>query len=155
VANGAEARIEPDRDLVSREISIGGTDVLEVLVIWTAYDVDGSYLEKVEAGVDEFKNPSLVLRWNQIGRLRLAKLTGSNPPDHEGSVSRRLGIILDKRFYGTFPIHTELSDSMDIRGVFREKDLDTIAAVLNGGALLVPLRQVAKRVLSRGSAAEK
>jgi preprotein translocase subunit SecD len=144
VAVALEGIVSHDREVVTRVGQIRGDTVLFVLAMSDAYNMNGSYLQRAEAGVDEDGNRFMLLHWDEDGSRRLAGLTGANLPDQKHGITRKLGVILDKSLVAVVPIHATISNRMDVCGPFDEEGIDALVAILNGGSLPMQLRQVAE-----------
>ncbi len=123
-----------DRDICTRP-SPSNADQLEVLVIEDPFDVNGEYLTRSSAGVDEQGRPNVEFAFNSRGAQLFGQLTGSNLPDRASGFTRKLGIILDNYLQSAPSINSAIFDRGQITGSFTRERVDEIVSVLNAGSL--------------------
>ena len=131
------------RDIVQRTVKTNeGEQLLQALALADRFNVTGSYLTYVAAGVDKRDRPEVLLGFNVVGAKKFAGLTSCNLPDEVTGFRRRVGIILDARLFSAPTITGMIHDYAAISGDFTGNEVQQIIAVLNAGALPAPLKKV-------------
>ena len=122
-------------------------DVLQFLIVQDRPDraVTGKYLTLSRAQTDSNGRPAVGFHFNGRGAVLFGNLTGANLPDPENGATngfrRRLAILLDGRVYSAPTIQSRITSAGEITGNFTMKEVNELVAVLNAGALEVPLKQ--------------
>ncbi|MBC8113214.1 MAG: protein translocase subunit SecD, partial [Candidatus Saccharimonas sp.] len=122
-------------------------DVLQFLVVQDRADraVTGKYLTASRAQTDNNGRPAVGFYFNARGAVLFNALTGANLPEAENGpnngFARRLAILLDGKVYSAPTIQSRISSAGEITGNFTMKEVNELVAVLNAGALEVPLIQ--------------
>ena len=122
-------------------------EVLQFLVVQDPPDraVTGKYLTASRAQTDRNGRPAVGFYFNARGAVLFNALTGANLPAPENGplngFSRRLAILLDGKVYSAPTIQSRISSAGEITGNFTMKEVNELVAVLNAGALEVPLIQ--------------
>ncbi|MGW8256613.1 MAG: protein translocase subunit SecD, partial [Thermoguttaceae bacterium] len=123
-------------DIVKRTRKKGNKTITEILVLNDDYDVTGDYLDFASPGVDpKSGTPCVNFTFNTQGGSLFGKLTGTNLPDEVQGFKRQLGIILDGYLYSAPGIEQTIYRSGIIHGSFTQQQVETLADVLNAGAL--------------------
>ena len=78
---------------------------------------------------------------NAKGGALFTKLTGDNLPDPIDGSKRQLAILLDGKVHSAPTINGAIGANGQITGRFTKPEIDNLVAVLNAGALAVPLKQ--------------
>ena len=153
--DAADKKMDDDKDdqrIATRTVKVRGKDgkeveMLQFLVVQDRPDraVTGKYLTAARAQRDRNGRPSVGFSFNARGAVLFNALTGANLPDPENGptngFSRRLAILLDGKVYSAPTIQSRISSSGEITGNFTPKEVEELVAVLNAGALEVPLIQ--------------
>ena len=153
--DAAEKKMDDDKDdqrISTRVVKKRGRDgkeveVLQFLVVQDLADlaVTGKYLTASRAQTDRNGRPAVGFNFNARGAVLFNRLTGANLPDPENGptngFSRRLAILLDGKVYSAPTIQSRISSAGEITGNFSMKEVNELVAVLNAGALEVPLIQ--------------
>ena len=151
--DAADKKMDDDKDdqrIATRTVKKRGrdgkeVDVLQFLVKQDGPDraVTGKYLTMSRAQIDRNGRPSVGFNFNARGAVLFNALTGANLPDAENGptagFSRRLAILLDGKIYSAPTIQSRISSAGEITGTFTPKEVKDLVAVLNAGALEVPL----------------
>ena len=122
-------------------------EVLQFLIVQDppSRAVTGRYLTQARSSMDRDGRPSVGFQFNAAGAVLFNSLTGANLPDPENGPTsgfhRRLAILLDGKVYSAPRINDRISSSGEISGNFTMKEVEELVAVLNAGALEVPLIQ--------------
>ncbi len=155
--DAAEGKETDTNRVASRQVKKRGKDgkeieILQFLVVQDRPDraVTGKYLTAARAQTDtRTGRPSVGFYFNARGSVLFNALTGANLPDSpnapsadaNGAFSRRLAILLDGKVYSAPNIQSRISSQGEITGNFTMKEVNELVAVLNAGALEVPLIQ--------------
>ncbi len=137
-----ETRLVKRRDKDGKE-----AEILQFLVVQDRPDraVTGKYLTAARAQTDRNGGPCVGFYFNARGAVLFNALTRANLPDPENGptqgFSRRLAILLDNKVYSAPNIQSAISSAGEITGKFTMKEVNELVAVLNAGALEVPLIQ--------------
>ena len=103
--------------------------------------VSGKFLTNAGVSSDPTNGSMIVtFRFNQEGAFRFGNLTDEYKP-RAGRPDRALAIVLDGRLYSAPNIRDRISGNGQISGDFSREEADQLAAVLNAGALEVPINQ--------------
>ena len=133
-------------DIARRTITTkNGQQVLQVLVLADPFNVTGAYLVHAGADVDQRGRPELTFQFNFAGGKKFGGLTSTHLPDEVTGFKRRLGIILDGWLHSAPFNMSTIQDRGEITGSFTRSDVESLAAVLNAGALPAPLKKVSER----------
>ena len=103
--------------------------------------VTGAYLTNVRAVTDERGSLAVSFTLNAKGGALFTKLTGDNLPDPIDGSKRQLAILLDGKVHSAPTINSAIGANGQITGRFTKQEIDNLVAVLNAGALAVPLKQ--------------
>jgi SecD/SecF fusion protein len=104
--------------------------------------VTGAYLTSVRGVIDELDNPAVSFRLNSKGAGLFRNLTSENLPDEVDGSKRQLAILLDGRVHSAPTINGVIGGDGQITGRFTKQEIDNLVAVLNAGALPVPLKPI-------------
>jgi len=151
--DAAEKKMDDDKDdqrIATRTVKKRARDgkeieVLQFLVVQDRPDraVTGKYLTASRVQTDRNGNPAVGFNFNARGAVLFNALTGANLPDPENGptngFSRRLAILLDGKVYSAPTIQSRIASAGEITGRFTLKEVEELVAVLNAGALEVPL----------------
>jgi SecD/SecF fusion protein len=100
--------------------------------------VTGRYLLRAGSSIGD-KGLAVNFTLNSRGSILFSKLTTKNQPSPDG-FERRLAILLNGMIHSAPNINERIpSGNVQITGSFSQKDVDALIAVLNAGALEVPL----------------
>ena len=102
--------------------------------------VTGAYLTNVRAVTDENGSLAVSFTLNPKGGALFRKLTGDNLPDPIDGFKRQLAILLDGKVHSAPTINSVIGADGQITGRFTKQEIDNLVAVLNAGALAVPLK---------------
>ena len=118
------------------------TDVAQVLIKHDPPNraVTGAYLTNVRAETDERGSLAVSFTLNSKGGALFTKLTGDNLPDPIDGSKRQLAILLDGKVHSAPTINSAIGANGQITGRFTKPEIDNLVAVLNAGALAVPLK---------------
>ncbi len=155
--DAAEKKMDDDKDpqVATRTVKKRGKDgkeveVLQFLVKQESPEktVTGFYLTVARVQRDrESGQPSVGFNFNARGAVLFGQLTGANLPDSANGptavngvpFTRRLAILLDGKVHSAPTIRSRIHGSGEITGRFSMKEVNELVAVLNAGALDVPL----------------
>ena len=105
--------------------------------------VTGFYLTNARSANDETGGLAVAFSFNSRGAGLFHKLTSDNLPDKTDKSHRRLAILLDGKVHSAPSINSVISANGQITGSstnpFKKQDIDNLVAVLNAGALAIPL----------------
>jgi SecD/SecF fusion protein len=137
VGDGGDVVTRPGRTLED-----GKTVLKEFLVVFEKEDgrVTGQYLTRVSPGTDESGQLSVDFRFNGEGARRFLSLTQKYGPESDKSFHRRLAILLDGNVHSAPRINQPIGRSGQISGDFDPDEITELVAVLNAGALEVPIK---------------
>lgn len=119
--------------MVSRPTAGGGS---EALVLIDPQHVSGQYLKFARRSINERGDNGIDFEFNIEGARLFGTLTGNNQP--RGSLTRRLGIILDNELLSAPNLQSRISDRGQITGQFTREEVDWIVAVLDQGSMPAP-----------------
>lgn len=124
-----------------RDVKRDGTDVQQVLVKYGVKKrrVMGEHLSRVNQSTDENGQLAVAFRLTGLGANLFSDLTGANEPTRDKQHYRRLAIVLDGNVFSAPRLQSRISSNGIISGNFTKQDVDELIAVLNAGALEVPL----------------
>lgn len=137
-------RYDPAPRVVKQEVVINNKEVevdrQQYLVILDPEDrkVTGEFLTRAQQTMDPSGRLAVSFNFNGKGAARFRALTSQNRPI--GDRERRLAILLDGQIHSAPSIRDTISASGQITGDFTPKEVDELIAVLNAGALEVPLK---------------
>lgn len=142
-----ESRMSTEGQVAVREVTRRNQDREEVpvrqfLVTHEAPDdaVTGRFLLRAGSNMDPERGLAVSFTLNTRGGIRFAKLTSKYQPEASDGFRHRLAILLDGKIHSAPDINERIpSGSVQITGSFTQKDVDALIAVLNAGALEVPL----------------
>lgn len=120
-----------DSDAVSRPSRRG--EGVDVLVLIDSQNVEGKYLKLARAAIGQDMKNSVDFEFNSEGARLFGDLTGSNQP--KGSLTRKLGIILDDQLLSAPNLQSRISDRGQISGTFTKAEVDWLVGVLDAGSL--------------------
>lgn len=105
--------------------------------------VTGYHLTQARAQLDNNGRPAVGFHFNGRGAFLFGNLTQANLPDSENGPTqgfrRRLAILLDGKVCSAPTIQSRITSAGEITGSFTMKEVEELVAVLNAGALEVPL----------------
>ena len=120
-------------------------EVLQFLIKQELPDqtVTGYHLTQARAQLDNNGRPAVGFHFNGRGAFLFGNLTQANLPDSENGPTqgfrRRLAILLDGKVCSAPSIQSRITSAGEITGSFTMKEVEELVAVLNAGALEVPL----------------
>ncbi len=120
-------------------------EVLQFLIKQELPDqtVTGYHLTQARAQMDNNGRPAVGFHFNGRGAFLFGNLTQANLPDPENGPTqgfrRRLAILLDGKVCSAPTIQSRITSAGEITGSFTMKEVEELVAVLNAGALEVPL----------------
>jgi len=120
-------------------------EVLQFLIKQELPDqtVTGYHLTQARAQLDNNGRPAVGFHFNGRGAFLFGNLTQANLPDSENGPTqgfrRRLAILLDGKVCSAPTIQSRITSAGEITGSFTMKEVEELVAVLNAGALEVPL----------------
>jgi SecD/SecF fusion protein len=129
-------------EIATREVDRAGMKSLKVLVVNDPFNVNGGYLTRAEAGVDQSGRPCILFKFNSSGGQLFRGLTENNLPDEVVNVYRSLGIILDGWLYSAPRVISPIGQDGQITGDFTREEVEDLVDVLNAGSLPARLRKV-------------
>ncbi len=122
-----------------RENGIKDLEVLVVVEEDPALNFQGKHLASISESVDEAARPCLGFLATDQGAKILARVTGSNLPDRNTGLRRKLGIIFDDQLISAPAIMSTISDQGMITGDFTREEIQLLVAILQAGELPAPL----------------
>ena len=128
--------VEPRLNMV-RELQPG---VVEVLMAYDRYRVEGKHLRNVSRGFDDRAQPAVNFSMGSEGAKLFGGLTSVNLPDPQTNVQSRLGIIMDNELISAPTIQSRISDRGQITGRFTDEEVDELVNVLRAGRLPAVLK---------------
>ncbi|MCE9554091.1 MAG: hypothetical protein K8T91_12045 [Planctomycetes bacterium] len=120
-------------NMISRPNAGGGT---EMLVLIDSQNVGGKYLRLARGSINDRGDNSIDFEFNSEGARLFGILTGNNVP--RGSLTRRLGIILDGELLSAPNLQSRISDRGQITGDFTREEVEWVVDVLNAGLIPSP-----------------
>ncbi|HEY2249912.1 MAG TPA: protein translocase subunit SecD, partial [Planctomycetaceae bacterium] len=102
--------------------------------------ITGRLLKRANPTHDANGGPAVGFHFNQEGGYRFHELTSQNKPRKDGS-KRLLAVLLNDEVYTAPQINQPISENGIIEGRFTEKEVNDLVAVLNAGALPVPIKK--------------
>ena len=136
-----DGEVDPSHRVVFRTVRRGDKDVTQVLVKYEVNKrrVRGEQIRQVSQTTDENGQLAVSFQLKSRGANLLGDLTGKNEPTRDKQHYRRMAIVLDGNVHSAPRLMSRISDSGQISGNFTKADIDELIAVLNAGALKVPL----------------
>ena len=114
--------------------------VVEVLMAYDRYNVEGGDIQSVSKGFDDRMQPAVNFTMNGVGTRKFRGLTSMNLPDPQTGRESRLGIIMDDELISAPTIQSQISDRGQITGGFSEEYVEEMVNVLRAGKLPAVLR---------------
>ena len=102
--------------------------------------ITGKLLKRANATHDGNGAPAVGFHFNQAGGFRFHDLTSQNKPRKDGS-KRLLAVMLNDKVHTAPQINQPIQENGIIEGRFNQKEVDELVAVLNAGALPVPIKK--------------
>ena len=115
----------------------------EILIIYEpdeSKQITGKLLKRANRQTDSNGAPAVGFHFNQAGGFRFHELTSQNKPRKDGS-KRLLAVMLNNEVHTAPQINQPISENGIIEGRFTEKEVEDLVAVLNAGALPVPIKK--------------
>ena len=140
--NQVATRVVKRRNADGKEV-----DVLQFLIKHERAEltVTGKYLTQARAQQDNNGRPAVGFHFNGRGAVLFGNLTQANLPDRENGPTngfrRRLAILLDGKVCSAPSIQSRITSAGEITGNFTRTEVEDLVAVLNAGALDVPIIQ--------------
>ncbi len=132
-----------DPNVITRQNADKPAGFMELLVMVDTdpdKQVTGRYLSKAYSEYDENGSPAVGFLFNRQGAARFRRLTREHKPLEDG-FEYRLGILLDEQVKSAPSINQEIGARGIIKGNFTAREVNDLVAVLNAGALPVPLEK--------------
>ncbi len=141
-AEGTYKQFEGYGEIAERERDVEGEKVREVLVVIDPEEnrLTGKYLKSARRSTDEAGAPAVSFSFNTRGAYLMQNLTSNNRPRKDG-FKRRLAIVLNGTVESAPGLEDVISDSGIIHGSFTVQEVKELVAVLNAGALELPLKR--------------
>lgn len=133
---GLKVSVDPRMNLV-REPQPG---VVEVLMAYDRYRVEGKHLRNVTKGFDDRMQPAVNFSMGSEGAKLFGGLTSTNLPDPQTNRESRLGIIMDNELISAPTIQSRISDRGQISGRFSDEEVEELVNVLRAGRLPAVLK---------------
>jgi len=105
-----------------------------------AKQITGRLLKRANPTHDNNGGPAVGFHFSQEGGYRFHELTSQNKPRKDGS-KRLLAVLLNNEVHTAPQINQPISENGIIEGRFTEKEVNDLVAVLNAGALPVPIKK--------------
>lgn len=140
--NQVATRVVKRRNADGKEV-----DVLQFLIKHERAEltVTGKYLTQARVQQDNNGRPAVGFQFNGRGAVLFGNLTQANLPDRENGPTngfrRRLAILLDGKVCSAPSIQSRITSAGEITGNFTRTEVEDLVAVLNAGALDVPIIQ--------------
>lgn len=141
-STGKYKEVSTGGDVITREVTRGGESQLEFLVICAkpGDEVTGEELVRATEQTDQNGGLAVGFQFNSTGSRRFSKLTGAHlPQPGNESVKTQLAILLNDKIHSAPTINDRISGSGQISGQFTRPEIEELIAVLNAGALKLPL----------------
>lgn len=136
--DGSALKVQVDpRSNMIREKKSG---VVEVLMAYDRYRVEGKHLRSVSKGFDDVMRPAVNFSMGTRGANLFRGLTTTNLPDPQTGRQSRLGIIMDNELISAPTIQSQISDRGQITGGFSEDYVEEMVNVLRAGRLPAVLK---------------
>lgn len=133
---GLKVQVDPRSNMI-REPRPG---VVEVLMAYDRYRVEGKHLSNVSKGFDDTMRPAVNFSMGRRGASLFRGLTTTNLPDPQTGRESRLGIIMDNELISAPVIQSQISDRGQITGGFSEEYVEEMVNVLRAGRLPAVLK---------------
>lgn len=130
-------------EIVQRTSKRNNREVLEVLVVPDAENLNGAYLLRVDTDVDTRGHVRLGLSFSSKGGQLFHKLTSGRLAKDTTDQSNYLGVILDGKLLAAPRIVTVIRARAEIDVPMSKQKADALANRLNAGCLPVRIRLVA------------
>lgn len=102
--------------------------------------ITGKYLTNCSQETDERGSPAVAFEFNGKGGALFSNLTSRHlPKDGANGFKTRLAILLNDEIHSAPQIISQIGSRGQITGQFSQTEIDELIAVLNAGALSVPL----------------
>lgn len=141
ISNGGEVLPAETREVVREEKNDKGQSVTQqALVVLTPDEdkVSGEFLIRAGESMDPSSGRLVVtFQFDSEGGARMGELTSAHRPQADGK--HRLAILLDGMIQSAPSLRTTIEDRGQIEGNFTREEIRELVAVLNAGALDVPL----------------
>lgn len=141
ISNGGEVLPAETRDVVREEKNDKGQSVSQqALVVLTPDEdkVSGEFLIRAGESMDPSSGRRVVtFQFDAEGGARMGELTTAHRKQADGK--HRLAILLDGMIQSAPSLNTTIEDRGQIEGQFTPEEIRELVAVLNAGALDVPL----------------
>lgn len=132
-------------DVKYRQFDRNGKKVTEFLVVCAERNdrrITGEDLVNTSQGSDESGGPTVNFQFNSHGGQLFGLLTGNHlPKDGDSGFKTRLAILLNDEVHSAPTINDKITGNGQISGQFSQVEIDELIAVLNAGALSVPLEK--------------
>ncbi len=102
--------------------------------------ITGKLLKRANSTRDSNGAPAVGFHFSQAGGFAFHELTSNNKPRKDGS-KRLLAVMLNNEVHTAPQINQPISENGIIEGRFTEKEVEELVAVLNAGALPVPIKK--------------
>jgi SecD/SecF fusion protein len=133
-----------DPDVAMRQMAGKRPGFKEILILNEAdpkRQITGKLLRRANPTSDKNGRPAVGFHFSQTGGFLFSDLTMRNAPRKDGSV-RRLAVMLNGEVFTAPSIQGPIgSDGIIESSRFTRKEVDGLVAVLNAGALPVPIKQ--------------
>ena len=130
VDDAVKEMLANDKTVVTREASIDGDEVLEVLVIIDRWGITGADFAESSAVVDSVGQPCVQFQMTIAGEERFAELTKAFLPKQNGD-GFKLGIVVDGRLISAPRIQSIIRSAAQISGNFSKREVDDLVDRLN------------------------
>ncbi len=140
-AENGKKQIGLNDDVVYRKVVRNGKELIEFLVVCPKADrrITGEYLTNCSQGQAEDGGSTVDFEFNSRGSALFAQLTGQHLQAPGAGFETRLAILLNDEIQSAPTFHDRLDSRVQIKGTFSQDEIDELIAVLNAGALSVPL----------------
>ena len=126
-----------------RQFDRNGKQVTEFLIVCPEREelaITGRDLVNASQGMGQDGSPTVTFKFNGHGAGLFSRLTGAHlPKEGANAFKTRLAILLNDEVHSAPSIDARISDNGQISGDFSQEEIDELVAVLNAGALSVPL----------------
>lgn len=130
-------------EVKTRQIDRNGKQVTEFLVVCPEREdraITGRDLVNSSQGMGDDGSPTVNFQFNSRGGALFSQLTGAHlPREGANGFKTRLAILLNDEVHSAPTINDRISGNGQISGQFDQAEIDELVAVLNAGALSVPL----------------
>lgn len=130
-------------DVKFRQFDRNGKQITEFLVVCPEREdlaITGRDLVNSSQGMGQDGSPTVNFKFNSRGGALFSRLTGAHlPREGANEFKTRLAILLNDEVHSAPTINDRISGEGQISGQFSQTEIDELVAVLNAGALSVPL----------------